>query len=142
MLPENFICRPSTSMYIRVWITSSFRNKSRSVKTNVFKNFRNRKEGLMLRMRIQLLVHIWRDTEKNGRQQLCTPYYDSQLPPYEFHRATILARDNANSLGHWTFLQGASERQCSTSFKIYPIWYRAEDCKLPTCGWYLLRTFC
>ncbi len=54
---------------------------------------------------------------------------DSHLQiAYEFHWATRQDRDNAisaNSLGHLTYLKKAGERQCATSFKIYPEWYRA-----------------
>jgi hypothetical protein len=43
-----------------------------------------------------------------------------QIAPYEFHLATRQARDHgisANYLDHLTFLQGAGEQQCTTSFK-------------------------
>ncbi len=61
---------------------------------------------------MQLLVHIWRNRETNGKQQLdnltrigsvATHF---QLPLYEFHWATRQARDSAisaNSLGTWFF---------------------------------------
>ncbi len=37
---------------------------------------------------MQLLVHIWKDTETNGRQQLITPYQDRQYG-YSFWASII-----------------------------------------------------
>ncbi len=62
----------------------------------------------------QLLVHIWRKTKTNGKQQLdnltrigsTSMVTHFQLPPCVYHWATRQARDiaiSANSLGTWFF---------------------------------------
>ncbi len=72
---------------------------------------------------MHLLVHIWRNRETNGKQQLDnltrigSLVTHFQLPPYEFRWATRQAKDialGANSLGTWFFskekLRGRMQR--------------------------------
>ncbi len=86
---------------------------------------------------MQLLVHIWRNRETNGKQQqdnlthLTLNHF--QLPPYEFHWATRQARDiaiNANSLGTWFFskemLRGRMQRLLEII--LYRTEYRGGGC--------------
>ncbi len=94
---------------------------------------------------MQLLMHIWRNRETNGKQQLDnitrigSMVTHFQLPPYEFHWATRPARDtaiSANSLGTWFFskekLRGRTQRL--QEIIPYRTEYRAvQRGWLPTC---------
>ncbi len=89
---------------------------------------------------MQLLVHLWRNRETNGKLQLDnltrigSMVTHFQLSPYEFHWATRQGRDiaiSANSLGTW-FSQGEVARQNATSLRNYPEQNRVQRGCLPT----------
>ncbi len=94
-------------------------------------------------MWLQLLVHIWRNRETNGKQQLYNLTRTGSmithflLPPYEFYWANRQPRDIAisvNSLGTWFFSKEYLCDQYRTSFRNYPVQNRGERGRLPTCG--------
>ncbi len=100
---------------------------------------------------MQLLVHIWRNRETNGKQQhnltrmaVCMETH-FQLPPYEFHWATRQARDiaiSANSLGTWFF---SKEKLCGRTQRLLEIIpYRTEyrGGWLPACALHSIRLIC
>jgi hypothetical protein len=83
---------------------------------------------------MQLLVHIWRNRETNGKQQLDnlsrigSMVTHFQLPPYEFHWATRQARDiaiSANSPGIRFFSKEKLRGRTQRLLEIIP--YRKEE---------------
>jgi hypothetical protein len=85
----------------------------------------------------QLLVHIWRNTETNGKQQLDNPIRIGsmvthfQLPPY----IAIIA----NSLNIWFLSKEQLCGQYGMSLRNYPVQNRVERGRLPTCDKFAYR---